>query len=212
MQPSLGIQYNSDGGSGLLGEGWDLPLQSITVDTRWGVPRYSDTKETETYSMNGVMLATIDDSGESSVAHRGEATYAHPGGKWVMSSVEISDGITDDGPDMKTAFEYSEGRQERHEREFLGFGKVITKSINPDNALYRQTVRQYDVSSVYTAGNPLRSTVEDAAENVSEYYSYRVTATNGNFSFAEDNSICSDRAIAFVPQKYAKSVVYEGEK
>ncbi|MDR2683340.1 MAG: type IV secretion protein Rhs, partial [Dysgonamonadaceae bacterium] len=73
MSPQAGLQYNSDGGSGWLGEGWDLPLQSITVDTRWGVPRYSETKETETYSMGGVMLATIDDNGESSVAHRGEA-------------------------------------------------------------------------------------------------------------------------------------------
>ncbi|MBO4736178.1 MAG: hypothetical protein J5614_07260 [Paludibacteraceae bacterium] len=48
MQPSLGIQYNSDGGSGLLGEGWDLSVPTISVETRWGVPRYGE-NETETY-------------------------------------------------------------------------------------------------------------------------------------------------------------------
>ncbi|MDR2041789.1 MAG: hypothetical protein LBP98_05665 [Tannerella sp.] len=72
MAPQLDIRYNSDGGSGLLGEGWDLSVQSITVDTRWGVPRYSGEKETETYGMSGVMLLTTDAGGEPSVAHRGE--------------------------------------------------------------------------------------------------------------------------------------------
>jgi len=48
MSPKLSIQYNSDGGSGWLGEGWDLNIPSITVDTRWGVPRYSNMYETET--------------------------------------------------------------------------------------------------------------------------------------------------------------------
>lgn len=42
------------------------------MDTRWGVPRYNDGLETETYSFNGSMLVTMDDSGQSSVAHRGE--------------------------------------------------------------------------------------------------------------------------------------------
>jgi hypothetical protein len=72
MQPSLGIQYNSDGGSGLLGEGWDLNIQSITVDTRWGVPRYNSEKETETYLMSGSMLLMMDENGKSAVAHRGD--------------------------------------------------------------------------------------------------------------------------------------------
>ncbi len=64
MQPSLGIQYNSSGGNGWLGIGWDLQIPSISIDTRWGVPRYSTTEETETYSMGGQMLTPV--------AHRGE--------------------------------------------------------------------------------------------------------------------------------------------
>ena len=57
MQPSLGIAYDSDAGDGICGEGWTMPISSITVDTRWGVPRYSTEKETETYLLDGQMLA-----------------------------------------------------------------------------------------------------------------------------------------------------------
>ncbi len=72
MQPQLGLQYNSDGGSGWLGEGWDLNLSSITVDTRWGVPRYNPLKETETYLLDGSMLVTMDEENNTSIAHRGD--------------------------------------------------------------------------------------------------------------------------------------------
>ena len=56
MSPSLGLSYDSDAGDGLCGEGWTLPIPSVTVDTRWGVPRYDPSKETETYLLNGQML------------------------------------------------------------------------------------------------------------------------------------------------------------
>lgn len=72
MAPSLGISYNSDGGNGWLGHGWDLSVPSISLDTRWGVPRYNLEEETETYSLSGSMLSTMDDNGAMSVAHRGD--------------------------------------------------------------------------------------------------------------------------------------------
>ncbi|MCK5198508.1 MAG: hypothetical protein KAR21_09165, partial [Spirochaetales bacterium] len=40
MQPQIAFSYNSEGGNGWLGMGWNLSLPSVTVDTRWGVPRY----------------------------------------------------------------------------------------------------------------------------------------------------------------------------
>jgi hypothetical protein len=64
LQPQLAVQYNSAGGNGWMGLGWDIPMQSITIDTRWGVPRYDAALETETYVFNGEQLTPV--------AHRGE--------------------------------------------------------------------------------------------------------------------------------------------
>ena len=63
MQPNLTLTYSSTGGSGWLGVGWDIPVPSITLDTRWGVPRYSTTYETEIYMLDGEQLITKDSNG-----------------------------------------------------------------------------------------------------------------------------------------------------
>ncbi len=63
MTPQLGLTYNSAGGNGWLGVGWDLPVSSVSIDTRWGAPRYEAAKETETYIVDGEQLAPV--------AHRG---------------------------------------------------------------------------------------------------------------------------------------------
>lgn len=59
MQPELAIQYNSEGGNGWMGLGWNLSTPSISIDTRWGVPRYDAAKETETYLLDGEMLNPV---------------------------------------------------------------------------------------------------------------------------------------------------------
>ncbi|MDM4719572.1 SpvB/TcaC N-terminal domain-containing protein [Micromonospora sp. WMMA1363] len=64
LQPELLIAYNSAGGNGWTGVGWDLSTPSITVDTRWGVPRYDGAEETESYVLNGEQLTPV--------AHRGK--------------------------------------------------------------------------------------------------------------------------------------------
>ena len=56
IQPNLNVSYSSGGGNGLLGMGWDMQLPAITVDSKWGVPRYDGTYETECYSYNGQEL------------------------------------------------------------------------------------------------------------------------------------------------------------
>jgi RHS repeat-associated protein len=56
MQPQLSVNYNSSGGNGLLGLGWELSMSSIEVDTRFGVPPYNPSSETETYSLDGELL------------------------------------------------------------------------------------------------------------------------------------------------------------
>ena len=64
MQPQLALQYSSDGGSGWTGYGWGLNLQGVSVDITWGVPRYLNDKESETYQFAGSQLTPV--------AHRGE--------------------------------------------------------------------------------------------------------------------------------------------
>ncbi len=56
MQPNLSINYGSGNGNSWVGYGWNLAAQSIEIDTRWGVPRYDDEKETESYQLNGSQL------------------------------------------------------------------------------------------------------------------------------------------------------------
>ena len=146
-------------------------------------------------------------------------TYGLPGGKWVMLSVTVDDGIHDDGPLMKTVFAYSDGQKDRHEREFLGFGKVVTKNIDTekgDSAVYRQAVQLYDVSTYYTQGNELGATVEDAngnkyTETKNEYDGYYLTANGDKYTFAKQEKLCSDRASAFVPLRYTANMQYEGQ-
>nr|WP_315034804.1 SpvB/TcaC N-terminal domain-containing protein [uncultured Chryseobacterium sp.] len=60
MQPSLSVNYNSEGGNSWMGLGWDLSLPAISIDTRWGVPQYDHLKETEIYSFGGEQLTFKD--------------------------------------------------------------------------------------------------------------------------------------------------------
>jgi RHS repeat-associated protein len=59
MQPNLGISYNSSGADSWLGLGWDMAIPSITVNTQFGVPRYSGGLETESYLMGGQQLTPV---------------------------------------------------------------------------------------------------------------------------------------------------------
>ena len=72
MAPSLGIQYSS---VRVVVDGLER-LESLFlhyyVDTRWGVPRYDTSKETETYLMSGSMLPTMVTTARWVWLHRSE--------------------------------------------------------------------------------------------------------------------------------------------
>ena len=59
MQPQLAPGYNSAGENGWVGMGWDVAIPSITLDTRWGVPHYYPSQESETYLFNGEQLTPV---------------------------------------------------------------------------------------------------------------------------------------------------------
>ena len=63
MQPNVDLHYSSAGGNGILGVGWNLITPAITIDTRWGAPRYSAVYETEQYLVNGAPVVRRDADG-----------------------------------------------------------------------------------------------------------------------------------------------------
>ncbi len=60
LQPNISITYNSDNKSGWAGVGWDVPLETIEIDTRWGVPAFDPLKESEIYMIGGEQLVFKD--------------------------------------------------------------------------------------------------------------------------------------------------------
>ncbi|MDR2979388.1 MAG: hypothetical protein LBV02_02945, partial [Bacteroidales bacterium] len=73
MQPALAAVYGSGGGNGWMGAGWDIPVPAVTVETRWGVPRYDALLESEDYLLNGQQLVTKNPQGEyEPLVHRGD--------------------------------------------------------------------------------------------------------------------------------------------
>ncbi len=56
MQPQIALQYSSGGGNGWLGEGWNINIPSVSLDTRWGVPTFDPRNESEIYSLGGEQL------------------------------------------------------------------------------------------------------------------------------------------------------------
>ncbi|WPO81910.1 RHS repeat-associated core domain-containing protein [Chryseobacterium sp. JJR-5R] len=60
LQPSISVTYNSDNKSGWAGTGWDISVGTIEIDTRWGVPVFDPTKESEIYTIGGEQLVFKD--------------------------------------------------------------------------------------------------------------------------------------------------------
>lgn len=101
-------------------------------------------------------------------------TFDMPQSKWVMKNITACDGVPGDGIDtIRRSFEYEGGRQDRYEREFYGFSKVITRELNTadQNKIYRSHVQQYLNTSYYNKGLPAAEWTEDAA-------GHRYTQTN----------------------------------
>ena len=53
LTPNITLQYSSDGGSSYIGYGFSIPMETISIDTRWGCPTFSKEYESESYLLNG---------------------------------------------------------------------------------------------------------------------------------------------------------------
>ena len=63
MQPNVDLNYSSAGGNSILGVGWSINTPSVTIDTRWGVPRFDPLYETEQYIVNGAPILLRKETG-----------------------------------------------------------------------------------------------------------------------------------------------------
>ena len=99
MQPNLALTYSSSGGNGWLGVGWDIPIPSITVETRWGVPRYDQEMESEVYVYEGEQLVTFD-----SVANKFRE-MPHRTNHWTSRSVLDLDSVEQFYPRKNEVFD-----------------------------------------------------------------------------------------------------------
>jgi RHS repeat-associated protein len=56
ITPELAVTYDSSGGNGWMGLGWDLAVSEIAVDTTFGAPHFDPTRESESYTHDGNLL------------------------------------------------------------------------------------------------------------------------------------------------------------
>jgi len=227
----LKIAINPGNNIGLSSNRQEKMLQDIDGD---GFPDYLTSEKDDQMSVKRSTIARTNKlkavhtplGGEFIVDYtRSTPTYDHPGGKWVMQSVVVKDGIASDGADMKTQFAYAKGKYERHERSFLGFGEVKTQNIDTENGdkVYRTLTQNYDVSDYYNAGQLLSSVLESNegvnsasnagakyTESTQDYYTYAVKANGDVYYFTPTAKICSDRGVSFTPAKKTTSFAYEG--
>ncbi|HEX8600585.1 MAG TPA: SpvB/TcaC N-terminal domain-containing protein [Chloroflexia bacterium] len=76
LEPELSVNYNSAGMNGWMGLGWNLLTSAVTVDTRWGVPRYDKAEETETFMLDGMQLTPLANRNQSQPRTKDKTFYS----------------------------------------------------------------------------------------------------------------------------------------
>ncbi|SDG36968.1 SpvB/TcaC N-terminal domain-containing protein [Epilithonimonas hungarica] len=154
MQPSLSVNYNSDGGNGWMGMGWDLSVPAVTIDTRWGVPTYDQTVETELYTLGGEQLAFEASSG----------VYAMPNRNEGFEKNRTSD-------------------RQFHPRIEGAYNKIIRKGTNPKDYVWivisKDGTRSYFGGD--EAGIKQDYVLKDADGNIGHWALYKTVDTNKNY-------------------------------
>ncbi len=189
LQPNIAVQYNSSGGNGWMGLGWDIPLQAITIDTRWGVPRYDMgeidqenhvPKETETYTLDGEQLAPL--------AHRGDLVDRTP----------------------EKIF---------HTRVEGQFRKIIRHGTAPSNywweVIDKNGTKYFYGGDASTNGPAADSVLADGSGNVFKWALRKIQDTNGNFikynyKLVQDSGLGDGSGGVAGYQLYLRAVQYSG--
>jgi YD repeat-containing protein len=140
------------------------------------------------------------------------STYDLPYTVTTLSSLIIDDGVAADGPVQQQRFVYENGRHDRHERLFYGFGTVRKEELANDTVA-RETVYTYDVSSYYRKGLLLAETVRQGPEQ--PYWERRYTyglfqVETGAELGPEFEVLANDGGAAFPALRQMRELHYAG--
>lgn len=159
MEPELAVSYSSDGGNGWMGLGWDLSIPGVSLDTKWGAPRYGDVDgngsfdniETEIYTLGGGTL-TFKDGSEYTNPHR-KGNIAAQAERQFYPRIEGS------------------------------YAKIIRHGNNPTNYWWEVTDKTGNKSFYggYTGGVVNNAVVKTNGGNIAYWGLYRTEDTNGNY-------------------------------
>ena len=109
VQPDLALTYDSSGGSGWVGVGWDLSVGAVTVDTEYGAPRYLAGEESESYRLDGARLFP------NAIRSELEIRAGGPRSDWVRQVEDDHDLITRHGDTPSTyCWEVADTEGNRH--------------------------------------------------------------------------------------------------
>jgi RHS repeat-associated protein len=92
-------------------------------------------------------------------------TFNMPQSRFVLSRVNVFDGVPGNGPDNQvTTYKYENGVYNRFERDFYGFDRVTDehRDTAANEVLYRSMVREFLNDSYYRKGLLKRETLVDA--------------------------------------------------
>ncbi|WP_185116306.1 SpvB/TcaC N-terminal domain-containing protein [Chryseobacterium sp. Leaf201] len=173
MQPSLSLGYDSSKGNGWMGEGWDINgLSAISIDTRWGAPRFDQTDETELYSMDGAMLVYDN----SYLPHRHNDIS------------EFSTVFTTD-KQKRTDF-LTNNKKKFFLRKNHNFSKIERYGTTPSD--YRWVVTTPSGGKIFYGGDKnsvnTQSVIRDANNNIVHWAVWKEMDVNGNYvEYVYDN-------------------------
>ncbi|MGH3859588.1 SpvB/TcaC N-terminal domain-containing protein [Actinokineospora sp.] len=137
-------------------------------------------------------------------------TYDAPESRWVLSRTAVFDGHAGDGDDHQvTTFRYENGKHDRLEREFYGYGKVVAEQRDGSGGVYRTSISDYLVDSYYTKGLLARTMTADGAGRpfVESVNTYQLRDVATGATAAPD----STTATVFPQLTRAERRFYEGQ-
>ena len=142
-------------------------------------------------------------------------TYNHPHSVWTLSEVTIRDGFEGDGADsLITQYVYEDGYYDRHEREFYGFGKILSKELDTEdnNTVYRTGIQVFNNQNYYEKGLLASEMLVDGSGNpfTETRYDYKLKNVH-NGGFIDDSMADKDNMAAFPAMIDMHKYFYEGQ-